>query len=144
MYHNFQIWIFVRKVFKLYETVWYLAFHKWKLKAETSVHATVPVPVYEMLHVLCLQVLQATLQAGFLTRISNDLNVSICDQFFLGGPLSLRGFNTRGVGPHRDGNALGASVSNGCTAEMMNLILIRDLSFIGSWFDMVLVCESCP
>jgi outer membrane protein assembly factor BamA len=97
-----------------------------------------------MLHVLCLQVLQATLQAGFLTRISNDLNVSICDQFFLGGPLSLRGFNTRGVGPHRDGNALGASVSNGCTAEMMNLILIRDLSFIGSWFDMVLVCESCP
>ncbi|XP_021920492.1 sorting and assembly machinery component 50 homolog isoform X2 [Zootermopsis nevadensis] len=67
---------------------------------------------------LCLQgnwtllpdmVLQATLQAGFLTRISNNLNVSICDQFFLGGPMSLRGFNTRGVGPHKDGNALGAS-----------------------------------
>ncbi|XP_069685589.1 sorting and assembly machinery component 50 homolog isoform X1 [Periplaneta americana] len=67
---------------------------------------------------LCLQgnwsilsdmVIQATLQAGFLTRISNNLNVSICDQFFLGGPLTLRGFQTRGVGPHRDGNSLGAN-----------------------------------
>lgn len=67
---------------------------------------------------LCLQgnwtiladmVVQATLQAGFLTRINNNLNVSICDQFFLGGPLSLRGFKMRGVGPHKDGNALGAN-----------------------------------
>lgn len=74
-----------------------------------------------MLYVLFLQVLQATLQAGFLTRINNNLNVSICDQFFLGGPLSLRGFNTRGVGPHRDGNALGASVSKGCNVEMISL-----------------------
>lgn len=28
--------------------------------------------------------------------------------FFLGGPLTLRGFNLKGVGPHSDGNALGA------------------------------------
>jgi outer membrane protein insertion porin family len=71
-----------------------------------------------MLH---LQVVQATLQAGFLTRISNNLNVNICDQFFLGGPLSLRGFETRGIGPHKDGNALGANVSNGCNDEMTDL-----------------------
>ncbi|PNF44042.1 Sorting and assembly machinery component 50-like protein [Cryptotermes secundus] len=67
---------------------------------------------------LCLQsnwtlladmVVQATLQAGFLTRINNSQNVGICDQFFLGGPLSLRGFQARGVGPHKDGNALGAN-----------------------------------
>ena len=25
------------------------------------------------------------------------------DQFFLGGPLTLRGFNVNGVGPHEDG-----------------------------------------
>jgi outer membrane protein insertion porin family len=74
-----------------------------------------------LLHVLLLQVVQATLQAGFLTRISNSLNIGICDQFFLGGPLSLRGFQARGVGPHKDGNALGANVSDGCNNEAMNL-----------------------
>jgi len=25
------------------------------------------------------------------------------DQFYLGGPLTLRGFNINGVGPHEDG-----------------------------------------
>jgi outer membrane protein assembly factor BamA len=88
-------------------------------------------------------VLQATLQAGFLTRTSNNLNVSICDQFFLGGPLSLRGFSTRGVGPHRDGNALGANVSNSCNIDMMNLILITDVYVAGSGFYMDLVCNVC-
>jgi outer membrane protein insertion porin family len=71
--------------------------------------------------VLLLQVVQATLQAGFLTRISNSLNVGICDQFFLGGPLSLRGFQARGVGPHKDGNALGANVSDICNISVVNL-----------------------
>lgn len=32
----------------------------------------------------------------------------MCDKYYLGGPLSVRGFETRGVGPHCDGNALGA------------------------------------
>lgn len=66
---------------------------------------------------------QATLQGGFLTRLNNNLNVGICDQFFLGGPLSLRGFQMRGVGPHKDGNALGANVSNGCDTEMLITVL---------------------
>lgn len=73
---------------------------------------------------LLLQVVQATLQAGFLTRISNSLNVGICDHFFLGGPLSLRGFQARGVGPHKDGNALGANVSVGYNIEVMSLLYL--------------------
>lgn len=79
---------------------------------------------------------QATLQAGFLTRLNNNLNVSICDQFFLGGPLSLRGFKMRGVGPHKDGNALGANVSNGCDTEMLNLLCSQNLccTIVLYWF----------
>ncbi|CAG9815218.1 unnamed protein product [Phaedon cochleariae] len=53
-------------------------------------------------------VLQGCLSAGFLTRLSNDLRVSMADAYFLGGPLTLRGFRQRGVGPHSDGDALGA------------------------------------
>jgi outer membrane protein insertion porin family len=79
------------------------------------------VPVNDLLHVLLLQVVQATLQAGFLTRISNNLSAGICDQFFLGGPLSLRGFQARGVGPHKDGNALGANVSDSCNIKVTKL-----------------------
>jgi outer membrane protein assembly factor BamA len=81
-------------------------------------------------------VVQATLQAGFLTRINNNLNVSICDQFFLGGPLSLRGFKMRGVGPHKDGNALGANVSNGCDTEMLNYLCSQILhcTIVLYWF----------
>lgn len=30
-------------------------------------------------------------------------HLSIMDRFFLGGPLTLRGFNLKGVGPHEDG-----------------------------------------
>lgn len=88
------------------------------------------------LHLLCLQVVQATLQAGLLTRLNNNLNVSICDQFFLGGPLSLRGFKMRGVGSHKDGNALGASVSNGCDTEILNLLFSQNLhcAVVLYWF----------
>ena len=32
----------------------------------------------------------------------------ICDRFFLGGPHTIRGFENRGIGPHSDGQALGA------------------------------------
>ena len=30
-------------------------------------------------------------------------NIRLNDRFFLGGPLSLRGFTMRGAGPHKDG-----------------------------------------
>jgi outer membrane protein assembly factor BamA len=79
-------------------------------------------------------VVQATLQAGFLTRLNNNLNVSICDQFFLGGPLSLRGFKMRGVGPHKDGNVLGDNVSNGCDTEMLNVLCSQNLHCAIVWY----------
>lgn len=33
----------------------------------------------------------------------NENNLRINDRFFLGGPLTLRGFSTRGAGPHKEG-----------------------------------------
>jgi len=41
---------------------------------------------------------------GVMNSLRGSLrSVSIMDQFFLGGPLTLRGFNIKGVGPHEDG-----------------------------------------
>jgi outer membrane protein assembly factor BamA len=34
------------------------------------------------------------------------------DHFFLGGPLNIRGFDSRGVGPHQDGKFFFYSSSN--------------------------------
>ncbi|XP_072379227.1 sorting and assembly machinery component 50 homolog isoform X2 [Diabrotica undecimpunctata] len=53
-------------------------------------------------------VFQACFSTGYMTSISNDLKISLSDMYFLGGPLSLRGFQNRGVGPHSDGDALGS------------------------------------
>ncbi|XP_060533139.1 sorting and assembly machinery component 50 homolog [Cylas formicarius] len=54
-------------------------------------------------------VLQACFTAGYLSRLSNDKRITIADNCYLGGPLSVRGFETRGIGPHSDGDALGSS-----------------------------------
>lgn len=56
-------------------------------------------------------VVQGTLSGGILKSISNDMSIGLSDMFYLGGPLTLRGFHMRGVGPHADGNALGSDVS---------------------------------
>ena len=54
--------------------------------------------------------LQASLNAGFLRSIDpNSKTVTVADKFFLGGPLNLRGFEMRGVGPASDGNAVGGT-----------------------------------
>ncbi|XP_043476493.1 sorting and assembly machinery component 50 homolog [Leptopilina heterotoma] len=53
---------------------------------------------------------QLGVQSGFLRGISNDLQINIVDQFFLGGPLSLRGFEMRGCGPQKSGNAVGGDI----------------------------------
>ena len=54
--------------------------------------------------------LQASLNAGFLRSIDpNSKTVTVADKFFLGGPLNLRGFEMRGVGPNSDGNAVGGT-----------------------------------
>ncbi|KFM67078.1 Sorting and assembly machinery component 50-like protein, partial [Stegodyphus mimosarum] len=53
-------------------------------------------------------VLQATLMGGLVRSLSTDQCVRINDRFFLGGPLSLRGFSTNGVGPQTRDYFLGA------------------------------------
>ncbi|KAJ8972153.1 hypothetical protein NQ314_000379 [Rhamnusium bicolor] len=53
-------------------------------------------------------VLQGCLSGGYMSNINNDMKISISDMYFLGGPLSIRGFQMRGVGPHSDGDALGS------------------------------------
>lgn len=53
---------------------------------------------------------QLGLQAGLLRSINNNKKINIADKFFLGGPLSLRGFDMRGCGPRVDGNSIGGDV----------------------------------
>ncbi|KAL3841678.1 hypothetical protein ACJMK2_019790 [Sinanodonta woodiana] len=53
-------------------------------------------------------VVQMSLAGGFMKSTDPQKEIKINDKFFLGGPLTLRGFNKHGVGPHSNGNALGA------------------------------------
>nr|CAH7753791.1 unnamed protein product [Callosobruchus chinensis] len=55
-------------------------------------------------------VVQGSLSAGYLTPLSSGhKKIGAADAFYLGGPLSLRGFRPRGCGPRSaDGDALGA------------------------------------
>ncbi|XP_071441957.1 sorting and assembly machinery component 50 homolog A [Hetaerina americana] len=55
-------------------------------------------------------VLQSTFQCGMLKNLSNNKTSKICDRFYLGGPLSIRGFDWRGAGPRDQGNSLGGEV----------------------------------
>jgi len=54
--------------------------------------------------------LQAGLQAGVLRDLQGEKGFNICDHFFLGGPLNVRGFDNRGAGPNSEGCALGGSM----------------------------------
>ncbi|ESN98145.1 hypothetical protein HELRODRAFT_185880 [Helobdella robusta] len=49
--------------------------------------------------------LQFTLSGGVASQ-----DLTIHDRFFLGGPLTLRGFNFKGVGPRIDGCSLGSNI----------------------------------
>ncbi|XP_045467850.1 sorting and assembly machinery component 50 homolog B [Harmonia axyridis] len=53
-------------------------------------------------------VLQSCFGFGLMRGIGNDMKIGLSDMFYLGGPLSFRGFQTRGAGPHSDGDATGA------------------------------------
>ncbi|XP_045177155.2 sorting and assembly machinery component 50 homolog [Mercenaria mercenaria] len=55
-------------------------------------------------------VLQLSLAGGVMRSLEPNKDIMIIDRFFLGGPLTLRGFNIKGVGPHSDGNALGGDM----------------------------------
>jgi len=45
--------------------------------------------------------------AGFIIPFGNTTDVNICDKFFIGGPLSLRGFEYNSVGPCANNSYLG-------------------------------------
>jgi len=54
-------------------------------------------------------VLQSSFQAGHMKRTGerDDRIVTLSDHFYLGGPLNVRGFDLRGLGPSSEGNAVG-------------------------------------
>merc|ERR1712215_402501 len=54
--------------------------------------------------------LQGSFNGGLLKDLQGDKTFNISDHFFLGGPLNIRGFDTRGIGPSSDGNALGGTL----------------------------------
>lgn len=54
--------------------------------------------------------LQGSFGAGLITNTTRDKHYSIVDRFFIGGPLTLRGFPMNTVGPKVDGYAQGGSV----------------------------------
>jgi outer membrane protein assembly factor BamA len=48
-----------------------------------------------------------SLNAGIMNMVENPL---VCDNFFLGGPLSIRGFDFRALGPGSEGSFTGGTV----------------------------------
>jgi len=54
--------------------------------------------------------LQGSFNAGLLKDFQGEKTFNITDHFFLGGPLSVRGFDIRGIGPSSDGNSLGGTL----------------------------------
>ena len=74
-------------------------------KNELSWQSNVPLPLGI--------VAQACVTAGHMTPIGGNKATTISDRFVLGGPMTLRGFQMGGVGPHSDGCAVGAEVRGG-------------------------------
>ncbi|KAF5284155.1 hypothetical protein FQR65_LT00155 [Abscondita terminalis] len=54
-------------------------------------------------------VIQSSFHGGILNSLGDNYKITLMDMYYLGGPLSLRGFRMRGVGPHSEGDALGSS-----------------------------------
>ena len=56
-------------------------------------------------------VLQGTFNGGLLKPLTNyEKILTIADKFFLGGPMNVRGFEQRGLGPNCDGNSIGGQM----------------------------------
>lgn len=76
-------------------------------------------------------VFQVASNAGYMTT---DGSHNICDKFFLGGPLDLRGFQFRGVGPHAEGSSLGGTTYWSAGAHLYTpLPFRRGHGFIGEY-----------
>ncbi|RZF43409.1 hypothetical protein LSTR_LSTR001670 [Laodelphax striatellus] len=55
-------------------------------------------------------VIQGSVTGGVMRPLGSQKEIHICDKFFLGGPQSLRGFISRGVGPVADKNFIGGTL----------------------------------
>ncbi|OQR74409.1 sorting and assembly machinery component 50-like [Tropilaelaps mercedesae] len=76
-------------------------------------------------------VFQLASNAGHMTT---EGNYNICDKFFLGGPLGLRGFHLRGVGPHAETSSLGGTTYWASGVHLYTpLPLRRGHGFIGEY-----------
>lgn len=62
---------------------------------------------------------------------SGKKSIVICDHFFLGGPVSFRGFEMRGAGPSTDGNFTGGKV---CSEILYFTSWEHCLAFISIYF----------
>ncbi|GAB6019430.1 hypothetical protein CHUAL_001011 [Chamberlinius hualienensis] len=72
-------------------------------------------------------VLQGSLNLGGMKAYSNDKSYNIADRFFLGGPLTLRGFETRGAGPHSESSATGCEMFWSAAAHLYTPLPFRPL-----------------
>lgn len=58
-----------------------------------------------------------SLAGGIMKNPNPNTEIRINDRFFLGGPLTLRGFNTKGVGPHSEGESSGQWPRSHCVGH---------------------------
>jgi outer membrane protein insertion porin family len=84
-----------------------------KTEASAQIHATSP---------MLPLTLSLAARSGLLVPLDGRPS-SLIDRFFVGGPLSVRGFNVRGVGPHEKSDALGGDLYLEAKAGLSTLLL---------------------
>lgn len=57
-----------------------------------------------------MKVFQGSFGGGVLTDLGTFKKVNMMDRFFLGGPMTLRGFQSRGIGNLNDNVVAGVTV----------------------------------
>lgn len=78
---------------------------------------------------------QFSFSNGFITPLKSGERISILDKYFLGGPLSLRGFTNRGAGPHVDDCSLGNNAYWLFAAHLYTpLPFLHNHKSLSSWF----------
>lgn len=85
-----------------------IGFFKGEVEVQANVPLYVDLPMFRGGDVPF--VLQSTFHCGLLKRHqsrNNDKTLTLADRFYLGGPLNVRGFEMRGLGPVSEGNAVG-------------------------------------
>lgn len=57
-----------------------------------------------------MQIFQGSFGGGILTDLGTFKKVNMIDRFFLGGPMTLRGFQSRGIGNLNENMVAGVTV----------------------------------